>query len=258
MPWDPDLYNRYAAQRAAPFANLLALIAVRPAMRVVDLGCGTGELTRRLADHLPDSEVLGLDNSPEMLARAQAHARPGLRFVGGSIEAFIQATDARCDLIFSHAALQWVDEHARLIPALVQRLAPGGQLAIQMPSNHTHAVHRLARAIAREAPFAAALDGYVRESPVLALDEYGELLFAAGCDDIAACDRLYPHIAASSDAIVEFTAGTLLVPYRERLPASLYEAFLARFRAGVRALLPGSPVFYSFKRTLLAARAPAA
>lgn len=256
MPWNPDLYHQFAAQRSAPFVDLTALIDLRPGLRVVDLGCGTGELTRRLADMLPDSDVLGLDNSPEMLERAAEQARPGLRFERLSIEEFITGTSETYDLIFSHAALQWVDDHRWLIPALVQRVAPGGQIAVQMPSNHDHAVHRYARELAAEEPFAAAMAGYVRVSPVLPLDAYGEILFAAGCDAITAYEKLYPHLAENSDAVVDFTAGTLLIPYMERLPDDLRPQFMAAFRERVRGYFPGSPAFYTFKRTLFAARRP--
>src|SRR5512147_1524721 len=99
MPWNPDQYHKFQAERSAPFDDLLALVEKRPNLKVVDLGCGTGELTRRLADTLPESDVLGLDNSPQMLARAEAYARPGLRFAAGDI----QDLTGTWDLIFSHA-----------------------------------------------------------------------------------------------------------------------------------------------------------
>src|SRR5581483_1934399 len=70
MAWDPAQYHKFQAQRSMPFDDLLAMVKVRPGLRAVDLGCGTGELTRRLADALPSGEVLGLDSSAEMLARA--------------------------------------------------------------------------------------------------------------------------------------------------------------------------------------------
>src|SRR5512134_2128617 len=78
MPWDPNQYHKFQAQRSAPFYDLLALVSVRPNLRVVDLGCGTGELTRQLADSLPHSEVTGLDSSPHMLEKAASFSRPRL------------------------------------------------------------------------------------------------------------------------------------------------------------------------------------
>ena len=121
MPWNPDQYHKFQAERSAPFDDLLALVGKRSVLKVVDLGCGTGELTRRLADSLPESEVLGLDNSPQMLAKADSVKRAGLTFELGD-----QATlSGAWDLIFSNAALQWSENHGQLISHLYGRLAPG-------------------------------------------------------------------------------------------------------------------------------------
>ena len=79
MPWDPEQYRKFQSERFAPFADLFDMIDVRPGLRVVDLGCGTGELTARLAEQLPGSDVLGIDASPQMLAQAQSLARPRLK-----------------------------------------------------------------------------------------------------------------------------------------------------------------------------------
>ena len=98
VPWDPDRYHIFKAERSAPFEDLLALVEVRRGLRVVDLGCGTGELTARLADHLPESDVLGVDASPEMLEKAAAQYRPGLRFELARLEEI----SGEWDLVFSN------------------------------------------------------------------------------------------------------------------------------------------------------------
>ncbi|MFO7322063.1 MAG: methyltransferase domain-containing protein [Chloroflexota bacterium] len=252
MPWNPEQYHKFRAQRAAPFEDLVKLIRVRPGMRAIDLGCGTGELTARLADLLPDSDVLGLDSSAEMLGRAEAFVRPGLRFEQGTIE----SVAGEWDLIFSHAALQWVDDHQTLISRLFGLLKPGGQLVVQMPSNHTHYSHQVVRELAAQEPFATALGGWSRSAPVLPIDAYAELLFACGGEDITVFEKIYPHILPDADAIAEWTSGTLLVPYMERLPSALHAAFMDAYRTRLRARWPQGPVFYGFRRTLFAAIAP--
>jgi trans-aconitate 2-methyltransferase len=249
MPWDPDRYHQFERERAAPFEDLLALIRVRPGMRVVDLGCGTGELTRRLADALPESDVLGLDNSPQMLARAASQARPGLRFELGDI----QNAGGTWDLIFSHAALQWVEDHANLIPRLLSMLRPGGQLAVQAPSNHSHPTHTLILELAGQEPFYSALGGWRRIAPVLPIDAYAELLFANGAQNLTVFEKIYSHVLKNADGMADWTSGTALVPYFERLSPELRDQFMARYRARLHELWPGSPVFYPFRRTLFAA-----
>ena len=110
-PWNPDCYLTFKKERFAPFEDILPLIRVRPGMKVVDLGCGTGELTRRLADRLPDSDVVGIDLSAEMLEQAQVLERPGLRFERRDL----RNLEGQWDLIFSHAAIHWVEDHHSLI-----------------------------------------------------------------------------------------------------------------------------------------------
>jgi trans-aconitate 2-methyltransferase len=249
MPWNPGRYHQFQNERFAPFADLLALIKIRDGLRVVDLGCGTGELTRRLADELPGSEVVGIDSSPEMLERAREQAREGLRFELGTIE----TVEGKWDLVFSHAAIHWVDDQRALVARLLSLLKPNGQLVVQLPSNHGHATHALIREIAAEEPFRTALNGWNRQSPVLSISEYAELLHQHGGQEITVYEKVYPSLLDNSDALAQWTAGSTLVPYFERLPDKLQEAFMERYRERLAALYPSSPVFYTFRRILFAA-----
>ncbi len=249
MPWNPEQYHQFQAARFAPFEDLLDLVKVRAGMSVVDLGCGTGELTRRLAEQLPGSEVVGIDSSPEMLERAGALANERVRFELGSIE----AVEGSWDLVFSHAAIHWVEAHRALVPRLLSLVRPGGQLAVQLPSNHTHPTQTLITEVAAEEPYHSALGGWHRESPVLSINEYAELLHESGGSEITVFEKVYPSLMDDSDALAEWTAGTTLVPYFERLPKDLQEAFMERYRERLRALYPPGPVFFPFRRTLFAA-----
>jgi trans-aconitate 2-methyltransferase len=252
MPWDPTLYHKFQAERSAPFFDLLALVEVRPNLKVVDLGCGTGELTRHLANALPGSDVTGLDSSLQMLAKADSYAGPRLRFEHGDQTRLT----GEWDLIFSNAALQWSENHQELIPRLYERLVPGGQIAVQVPSNHNHISHQLYRDAASEEPFKTVLHGFQRHAPVLSIDEYASLFFECGAEDIVVFEKIYAHVLADSDAVVEWISGTALVPYFERL-SEYKEQFMEVLRGKMRAALPDTPVFYPFRRTLFSARKPA-
>jgi trans-aconitate 2-methyltransferase len=249
MPWDPEKYEQFKKERFAPFEDLVRLVRIRPGLEVLDLGCGTGELTRWLADLLPGSRVLGIDSSNEMLERTQEFARPGLRFEHGEIE----TVSGSWDLVFSNAAIQWVDDHVALVSHLLSLVRPGGQLVVQLPSNHSHPTHQLILETAREEPFRQALGGWTRLSPVLAVDEYAGLLFDSGGTDLVVFEKVYPHVLADADALADWTSGTALVPYFERLTPGLREQFMERYRQRLRERWPGSPVFYGFRRTLFAA-----
>ena len=251
MPWDPKQYHKFQAERSAPFFDLLALVEIRPNLKVVDLGCGTGELTRQLDDALPSSNVTGIDSSLQMLEKAAAHENSNLHF-----EQRDQAQlTGDWDLIFSNAALQWSENHMELIPRLYDRLTPGGQIAVQVPSNHNHISHQIYRETASEEPFHSILNGFQRYAPVLSIDEYARLFFLCGAEDIIVFEKVYPHILEDSDAVVEWISGTALVPYFERL-GEHKEEFVKALREKMRAALPDRPVFYPFRRTLFSARKP--
>ncbi len=250
MPWNPELYHKFQTERFAPFEDLVRMVEVKSGLKVIDLGCGTGELTRKLADALPESEVVGVDSSAEMLAKAEKLVRPGLKFEQRAIE----DADGKWDLVFSHAAIQWVDDHRSLVPRLLSLLSPGGRLAVQLPSNHRHPSHVIIRELAAENPFRMALGGWIRQAPVLTISEYAELLFEYGGSDIVVFEKAYPHVLADSNALAEWTSGTVLVPYFERLPQELHEEFLNAYRSRLREKWPNSPVFYPFQRILFSAK----
>lgn len=246
MPWDPEQYHQFQRERFLPFEDSLKMVVVREGLRVIDLGCGTGELTRRLADHLPESDVVGIDSSASMLERAATQARPGLRFEQQSIE----EVAGSWDLVFSHAAIQWVDDHESLIPRLVSLVAPGGQLVVQLPSNQSHPTHMMVLEVARESPFREALKGWERPFPVLPVAEYAERLYAQGGKDLTIFEKVYPHVLPDADALTEWMTGTALVPYLERLPEEFKAPFMSTYRERLRERWPESPVFFGFRRIL--------
>src|SRR2546421_4999390 len=146
--WSPDQYDKFKSERQQPFHDLAALVEHRPRMRVVDFGCGTGELTRALHDQLQAEETVGIDNSETMLLKSASFGTEMLRFERGDIERFV--TDRPYDLVFSNAALHWVVDHESLLARLTSFLTARGQIAIQMPANDEHASHRVAAALAEE------------------------------------------------------------------------------------------------------------
>ncbi len=142
-------------------------------MKVVDLGCGTGESTPALADALPERDVTGLDSSPQMLEKAATYAGPNLRYEQGDLSELT----GHWDLIYSNAAIQCCEEHEKLIPYLYTNLKPNGQRCVQIPSSQNHISHQLIRETANEEPLHSILLGLERQAPVLSIEEYAEVLF---------------------------------------------------------------------------------
>ena len=256
--WDPGQYQKFASERAQPFQDLLSLVQSMPGGRVIDLGCGTGELTAQLHAHTQAATTLGVDNSQAMLERAATHATGRLRFVVGDIGRF--ETENRFDLIFANAALHWVPDHPALLGRLSRGLTPGGQLAVQVPANLDHPSHTVAAEVANEEPYRQAMRGVPPDDVVrhvLAPERYAEELDELGFVDQHVRLQVYGHHLSSTDEVVEWTKGTSLVRFRRLLPPDLFEAFVAHYRHRLRQVLGmRSPYFYAFKRILFWGRGP--
>ena len=249
--WDPRQYDKFQREREQPFFDLLALVRPQQGMRVVDLGCGTGKLTRTLHERLDARHTVGLDRSESMLA--DAPQAPGLRFESGTIESFVTQTSRAepYDLIFSNAALQWVDDHEPLVERLAAALAPAGQLAFQLPANHDTLTHTLAAELATVEPFASVLGGWRRSQPVLTPDAYARLLYGCGFAQPKVHLIVYPHVLASREDVVEWVKGTMLTEYKRQLPPEVYDQFVEEYRVRLIAKLDEArPFFYPFKRIL--------
>ena len=248
--WNPDQYERFRKERSQPFFDLLALVRRRPGMRIVDLGCGTGALTRILHDTLQAHETLGIDSSETMLAKSAQFVGAGLRFHLADLRAFNTGTSY--DLVFSNAALHWVPDHPALLRQLTALVGPDGQLAVQVPANHDHPTHVVALEIAAEPPFSEALGGYARTYNVMPPEAYATLLEGLGYPMQHVRLQVYGHHLTSRDDVVEWVKGTLLTDYQQRLPADLFDCFLERYRSRLLPLLDDArPYFYPFKRILL-------
>lgn len=260
LAWDPQQYAQFAAERAQPFHDLLGL--VRPAVirRAVDLGCGPGELTALAARRLSVAEMIGIDHAPAMLAGAAAHATPNVRFELGDIGAW--TSDGDVDLVVAAASLQWVPHHPTVIARWTAALAPGGQLAVQVPANSHAPTHVVASAVAGREPHRSAfgplgppVDPVAEE--VLTPEEYARVLHDLGYVDIDVQLRVYPHVLPTTRHAVEWVKGTTLTRFRSVLSAADYDAFLADYEEELLAAMGDErPCFFPFSRILMVARRP--
>ncbi len=218
--WSPEQYQRFEKERAQPFHDLAALIEPCPHMRVVDLGCGTGSLTRLLHDTLDASETTGIDSSSEMLAKAAGQTSPSLHFQQGDIASF---TASGLDLLFSHAALHWIPDHERLFPRLISYLGSRGQLAVQMPWNDDHPSHRVAREVA------AAFGLTPHRADILPVERYACILHSAGMTRQHVRVQVYGHLLPAAGDVVEWVKSSTLTEYREPLGPDRFAEFVDEY-----------------------------
>ena len=169
--------------------------------------------------------------------------------------------DASFDLVLANASLQWVPDHEAVLARWTDALAPGGQLAVQVPANGTHDSHLVANEVGGVEPFLSAMGGTVPADPsatnVLAPERYAEVLFDLGYEEQHVRLRVYPHVLASSADVVEWIRGTNLNRFFDLLPAELHEPFVDSYRVALLDRIgEHTPYLYAFKRILMWARRP--
>jgi len=253
MAWNPEVYDQFKEERSAPFFDLLKLVKSKSGLSVIDLGCGTGELTSKLLDYLEDSKVIGVDSSAEMLEKAKHYKTSRLSFEKRSIEEQLNLNET-FDLIISNAAIQWCSNHKELFPRIISKINAGGQLAVQIPSNHEYIVHQQLRKVADQEPYKSAYNSWQREYTVLKIEDYAKILFDNKGREITVYEKVFPHVLENADAIFTFTSGTAMLPYVDKLPEELKEQFKNDYKKELHNLFPESPVFYPFKRTFISAK----
>lgn len=257
MPdWNPHQYLKFADERTQPCRDLAARIAVNDARHVIDLGCGPGNSTAVLRERWPSAEFTGLDSSAQMIERA-AREFPAQRWIAGDISAWAAESGEQFDVVFSNAALQWVDNHPDLYPRLLARVSPGGALAIQIPGNIDALPHRLMRAVAAGPdwrPYFPA--GKVREWHHHEMDFYYDVL-APTAARLELWATEYLHILPNVQSIVEWYRGTGLRPFLEVLENdAARDRFMSDYLEALRPHYPPRPaggVLFPFRRIFLIA-----
>jgi trans-aconitate 2-methyltransferase len=260
IEWNPEQYRRFAAERAQPFHDLLALIEPGAIRRAVDLGCGPGELTALAAVKLDVSDMLGIDNSQAMLDKTVEHGSASVRFEYGDIGEWTSSGDV--DLVLAAASLQWLPNHVDVIGRWTAALRPGGQIAIQVPANADMPSHVVARRVAEREPY---LSMFGPDGPpldpvqayVLPPEAYAQMLYDLGFERQHVRLQVYPHVLPSSRLVVEWVRGTMLTRFEKRLDRDAFAAFVEDYEKELlRVLGNDEPYFFPFRRILMWAKLP--
>jgi trans-aconitate 2-methyltransferase len=250
--WDPARYLEFAGPRLQPAVDLLARVPLAAPAVVYDLGCGAGNVTRLLRARWPTADLTGVDGSATMLATASA-AAPGVHWLEADLRDWTPARPA--DLIYSNAALHWLDDHATLFPRLLAHLAPGGVLAVQMPRNHAAPSHTALVAAAEAGPWRARLRPLLRPEPTAAPAVYHDLV-APRAAHLEIWETEYLHVLGGENPVVDWVRGSALKPLLDALEEPDRAALLADYTRRIAAAYPRGPdgrTLFPFRRLFIVA-----
>lgn len=252
MRWAPEQYLKFSDHRLRPALDLLARVPLEAPDAVVDLGCGTGSLTRLLRERFPEASVTGVDSSPEMLAEAEKQGA-AIIWQQGAINAWQPSRPV--SLLFSNAALHWLEGHETLFPRLFAKVAEGGVLAVQMPRNFSEPSHSAIADTIADGPWRARLQPLWRDRPVESPEFYYRVL-APQAATIDLWETVYWQALEGENPVAEWTKGTWLRPFLAALPEEEVQAFEQAYRKRVAAAYPRQAdgrTLFPFRRLFLIA-----
>lgn len=261
MKWDPTKYVEFGNHRDRPFHDLVTRVRPDEPRKIIDLGCGPGNLTATLADRWPQAQVVGLDSSEEMLLKAQSHREQlpqelsdRLTFQQGDIARWVPHPDT--DVVVTNAVLQWVPGHQEMLAKWFRALKPEAWFAMQVPGNFTSPSHTLMRELAESPRWSTRLNGVLRhDGAVGSPADYLGIMLDAGCA-ADAWETTYQQVLQGEDPVLEWVRGTGLRPILAALTPEEASEFEAEYSALLREAYPSTThgTVFPFRRIFAVAQ----
>ena len=251
--WNPETYLKFDDLRTRPAGELLERIPCQTPELVYDLGRGPGNSTQVLACRWPKARLIGVDNSPEMLARAAQDGPDRTSWLEADLAQFIPKDQP--DLIFSNATYHWIDDHVHLFPKLLAAVKSGGFLAVQMPQNFDAPSHVLLRQAAINGPWQDKVAAAVRVEPVARPEDYYDWL-APMAANIDIWHTEYSQVLSGEDPVLDWVRGTALRPFLALLEGDEREQFVSLYGQALRTAYPmrsDGMTLFPFKRLFMVA-----
>lgn len=254
MPqWNSEQYLKFKSQRTQPAVDLAQRIQLDRPANVLDIGCGPGNSTAVLKERFPQADILGVDNSEDMLQKARA-LHPDIRFQRCDVTTDIDAV-GQYDVIFSNACLQWVPNHRELLPMLFNKLNKNGVLAVQMPMNGQETLFRIMDEVLSDPQWGFSSMN-IEANGTLLPEEYFDILSSC-TESFDLWETVYYHAMPSAEAMVEWVKGTRLRPYLQALDtekAEKLEEEITKRAAAVYSTRQNGEVIFKFRRFFFTAR----
>jgi trans-aconitate 2-methyltransferase len=215
MPdWNPDQYLKFANQRTQPSIDLVARVNVENPRSIIDIGCGPGNSTRVLQRRWPGAKALGLDNSADMIKKAKEDYRD-IEWITADASTF--RFNAKYDIVFANAAIQWMPNHELLLPRLFEIVNRDGALAVQVPANEKSPLHQAVLATSSSLKWSGLTSGAENLITYHPIEYYYDILLDIS-EKFDIWETIYYHALNSHVELVEWYKGTGMRPFLERLP----------------------------------------
>ncbi len=230
--WDPSQYLRFKDERTIPSHDLAEKLTLRAPEEIFDVGCGPGNSTAVLRERYKTAHITGGDLSPDMISRARKD-HPDMDFIVFDAKTGFDGIHDRYDIIFANASLQWVEGHRELVPKMYRALKKDGELAVQIPRQDIHPMHRILREIASRERWIDHSDIRPRKMNILSPEGYYDLLSGLG-SEFRIWETVYYHVMGSHEAIIDWYKGAGMRPYFEALDEKMRPGFTAEVLEEVR------------------------
>lgn len=214
LNWNPDQYLKFARERTQASIDLASRVMVEIPASVIDIGCGPGNSTRVLRERWPNARITGLDSSPEMIDKAKADL-PDIEWITGDASTF--TFQKEYEVVFSNAAIQWMQDHEVLVPRLYEIVKHGGALAVQIPADQDSPIRRSLLSVSSREKWLKYTSGRERLMNYRTAEYYYDIL-AKVSERFDVWETVYHHVLDSREGVIEWYKGTAMRPFLEKLP----------------------------------------
>ena len=246
--WDAETYDRISDPQVEMAGPVLDRLALRGDETVLDAGCGSGRVTRLLAERLPRGRVLAVDGSPSMVE--QARVALGDRAAVVCSDLLDLSVPEPVDAVFSNAVFHWVLDHDRLFERLFAALRPGGRLVAQCGGKgNIGRLRRIGRELAKEPPYAQHFAGWSEPWSYASPLDTRRRLLAAGFEDVETWLEPWP---VHPPEPLQYLRAVCLGSQVEVLPEGLRDGYIETVAERC-----GAPLTLEYVRLNIDARRPA-
>lgn len=221
VEWKAEEYDHQSAPHEEWQAQILERFDLKGTETILDAGCGTGRLTKRLAELVPDGRVIGVDASAQMLEKARAWLGEDADLRQADLTKL--DFEEKVDAVYSSAVFHWIGDHPALFRSLHGVMKPGAALEAQCGGQGNIAeIERALDALSGDERFAPYLRGDTQGTNFASVEDTRLRLEAAGFSDIRVWTQPWPVTPKDPRGYV----SSVILPWHlDRLPAELHDAF---------------------------------